>query len=268
MLKTAKVLVYLSSANKLPLKEGGTSDVGVFLGELTQPLIPLHEEGYHFTLISPDGNPPTIDKHSYHLLYWKFSKKKLNQSIAFYKTLLNGGMESPEKASDIINDKARLETFDCLFIPGGHAPMTDIVFNNWLKSNELNQDTAKLVSHFHQQQKPTAAICHGVAALATAPEHEGKWIYDGYTMTCVTLFEDWMAENMPFFKTLDGHMADYPTKMLQRRGAVIQQKFLPMLSQVVEDRELITAQDPYAAEELGKRLRERLALYIYNRKMG
>ena len=42
----AKILVYTSSATRIPLKEGNTHDVGIFLGELAEPLEPLVEAGH------------------------------------------------------------------------------------------------------------------------------------------------------------------------------------------------------------------------------
>ncbi|QDP72426.1 type 1 glutamine amidotransferase domain-containing protein [Legionella israelensis] len=262
----AHILIYVSSANKIPLREGTNGDTGIFLGELTLPLMPLYEAGHVFTFITPDGKAPTIDQNSYHLLYWKFSKKKRNKAIHFLKTLESSGLNAPLKATEIAGNESQLESYSGLFIPGGHAPMTDIVFENWFDSNEFNRSTGEILSHFHMHRKPTAAICHGVAALAAAPEHGGKWLYNGYQMTCITMMAEWLAEDMPFFKTLKGHMRDYPTHMLQRKGAIIQQKNIPFLSQVVEDQELITAQDPFAAKELGKQLKIKIDNYLHEKK--
>jgi putative intracellular protease/amidase len=249
----AKVLVYVSSATSVPIKEGGTSEAGIFLGELTEPLMPFHEKGHELIFITPDGCAPTIDKNSYNLMNWNFSKKRLNKSIEFLKTMNGLGLKSPLKANAVIADEQLLNSFDGIFIPGGHAPMNDIVFNDWAKSNDLNQETGKLLCHFHDNNKPTAAICHGVAALAAAPEVDGKWLYDGYCMTCVTMLVEWLAEDMPLLKTMKGHMSDYPTPILERKGAILKQQKIPLLSQVVEDRELLTGQDPFSAKELGQK---------------
>ena len=37
----AHILVYVSSARAVPFREGGSHAVGVFLGELTEPLEPI-----------------------------------------------------------------------------------------------------------------------------------------------------------------------------------------------------------------------------------
>lgn len=52
------------------------------------------------------------------------------------------------------NDKA-------IFIPGGHAPMMDLM---------QSKDLGKMLRTFHEKGKPTAMICHGpVAALSALP---------------------------------------------------------------------------------------------------
>ncbi|MDP1136398.1 DJ-1/PfpI family protein, partial [Klebsiella pneumoniae] len=53
------------------------------------------------------------------------------------------------------------EHFDAVYIPGGHAPMQDL-----LNSAELG----KLLNDFHANNKTTALVCHGpIALLSTLP---------------------------------------------------------------------------------------------------
>jgi putative intracellular protease/amidase len=252
-----KVLVYVSSATAVPYREGGQHNVGVFLGELTEPLEPIIKAGHELIFMSPDGNPPHIDKNSYRLLYWGFNKSRVKHADTIKKQLDNLGMSKPHKVSDII--KEGLDQYDVLFIPGGHAPMTDILYKNWLKGEDLNEETGLVLKHFHDNQKITALICHAPSALGAAPSENGKWIYEGYKMTCVTMFAELLIEDIPPFKVMTGHLPDYPAKILERKGGVLQNKIIPMLSNVVEDRELITGQDPYAAVELGEKLLQKMS---------
>jgi len=75
--------------------------------------------------------------------------------------------------------------FDAVYIPGGHAPMQDL-----LKSTALG----RLLVAFHHRNKATALVCHGpIALLSTLPNAAGfaatleagampatpKWIYSG-----------------------------------------------------------------------------------------
>ncbi|MCB9057965.1 MAG: type 1 glutamine amidotransferase domain-containing protein [Calditrichae bacterium] len=258
--KKAKILIYLSSASAVPCREGGTHSTGVFLGELTEPLQPLLESGHLLHFASPDGKPPVIDKNSYKLMYWGFSKKHLETAKNVFQELNDLGMNKPQKINEL-SDKD-LDSFDVLFIPGGHAPMTDILYKNWLESQDLNLETGKILLHFHQKQKPTSLICHAPAVLATAPEINNQWIYKDYKMTCVTMVSEWLTEDAPGFKVMDGHLPDYPQKILKRKGANLQLVNIPMLSKVVEDRELITGQDPYSAAELGRKLLIKIEKYL------
>ena len=255
-----KVLVYTSSATQIPFKEGGTHEVGVFLGELVDPIEPLIEAGHDIVFASPDGKPCMIDKNSYKLSNWGLSKKKMEHAKHYYETKLNElGINSPVKITEILENEELLNSFDVLFIPGGHAPMTDILHENWLVGNELNKNTGKLLYHFHKNNKITSAICHGTAVLGAAPVIDGKWIYSDYEMTCVSNAAEWLMEDMPCFN-IGGHIPDYPIDILERKGAKVKTKMLS-LSNVVDYKELITGQDPYSAKELGEKLLEKINNY-------
>ncbi len=252
-MKKNKILVYTSSATKIPLKEGGTHEVGVFLGELVEPIEPLIEAGHEITFVSPDGKACQIDIKSYKLSNWGLSRKRMEHAKHFYETTLQElGIGNPLKLSDLLKDEKKLGSYDVLFIPGGHAPMTDVLHKNWLEHNTYNKETGALLLHFHKNQKITAAICHGSAALAAAPIIDNKWIYAGYNMTCVNMAAERLTEDIPFFG-IGGHMPDYPVHILERSGGNVLTKMLSK-SNVVDDKELITGQDPYSADELGQKL--------------
>jgi putative intracellular protease/amidase len=262
-MKKAKILVYVSSATAVPYREGGSHAVGVFLGELTEPLEPIVAAGHELVFVSPDGQPPHIDKNSFRLMYWRFSTKKMQHAKDFYaQTLKPLGVEKPLKLSEVLANADLLNGFDSLFIPGGHAPMTDILYKNWFNGSELNEETGLLLRHFHEKQKPTALICHGSSALGAAPDINGKWMYEGYKMTCVNTLAEFLIEEVPPFKVMHGHIPDYPQRILERKGGDVRQFWIPMISHVVEDRELITGQDPYAAEELGEKWLNKLEKYM------
>ena len=253
MMRKARILVYTSSATKIPLKEGGTHDVGVFLGELVEPIEPLIEAGHTVEFVSPNGEGCVIDKASYKLSNWGLSKSKMEHAKHYFETTFQDlGISTPGKLSELLSDASKLNSYDALFIPGGHAPMTDVLHRNWLEGNEYNHETGALLLHFHSNNKTTSAICHGSAALATAPEQDGKWIYSGYDMTCVSMAAERLTEDVPCFN-IGGHMPDYPVHILERLGGKVHTKMLGK-SNVVECRELITGQDPYSAKELGGKL--------------
>lgn len=61
-------------------------------------------------------------------------------------------------------DKVIVEEYDALVIPGGRAP-------EYLR---LNADVLKMVRHFMDENKPVAAICHGLQIMAAAGVIEGR----------------------------------------------------------------------------------------------
>lgn len=61
-------------------------------------------------------------------------------------------------------DQVDESTYDGLVLPGGRAP-------EYLR---LNERVLQMVQHFHQQQKPIAAICHGPQILSAAGVLQGK----------------------------------------------------------------------------------------------
>lgn len=58
----------------------------------------------------------------------------------------------------------RPEDYRALVVPGGRAP-------EYLR---LNERVLEIVRHFHEQDKPIAAICHGLQILAAAGVLQGK----------------------------------------------------------------------------------------------
>lgn len=61
-------------------------------------------------------------------------------------------------------DKAKPEEYDALVLPGGRAP-------EYLR---LNEEVVSKVKHFLDEDKPIAAICHGLQIFAKTGGIEGK----------------------------------------------------------------------------------------------
>lgn len=53
------------------------------------------------------------------------------------------------------------EEFDGLFIPGGRSP----------EHVRMNEHIPSIVSHFFENNKPVASVCHGSLILTMVPEH-------------------------------------------------------------------------------------------------
>lgn len=260
--QSGHVLVLLSEANAIPLREGGAHPTGHFLGELTEPLESILNAGHRVTFTSPYGKSPTIDKNSFQLMYWRFSKQQLTKAKACYQHLVELGLQTPQPLSELLARPSKLEQFDALFVPGGHAPMVDLLHEDFFSSDGRNERVGELLYFFHRTNRPTGLICHAPAVLATAPHIDGRWIYSGYRMTAITMVLEFFAEDLFLVKAVDGHIKEYPTKILKQAGAILEQNPIPMIPKVVEDRELITGQDPYSAKAFGKKFVEKIDQHL------
>lgn len=258
--QAANVLVVLSDTDTLELKAGKTFSTGFYLNEAMQPVKMLREAGHSITFATPTGRAPTLDKGSINPMFFGGDTRALQQHLDLLNSL---AVTSPTQSPVIsLTRVAQIgyEQFDAVFVPGGHAPMQDL-----LVSSELG----KLLSEFHRRGKPTALVCHGpIALLSTLPNANEftaalarsnkaaapQWIYAGYRMTVFSNAEEEASKA----QLNGGEMKFYPQTALEQAGAKFQAKDL-WQANVVEDRELITGQNPASAIGVGEKLLARLA---------
>lgn len=258
--QAANVLVVLSDTDTLELKAGKTFSTGFYLNEAMQPVKMLREAGHSITFATPTGRAPTLDKGSVNPMFFGGDTQALQQHLDLLNSL---AVTSPTQSPVIsLTRVAQIgyEQFDAVFVPGGHAPMQDL-----LVSSELG----KLLSEFHRRGKPTALVCHGpIALLSTLPNANEftaalarsnkaaapQWIYAGYRMTVFSNAEEEASKA----QLNGGEMKFYPQTALEQAGAKFQAKDL-WQANVVEDRELITGQNPASAIGVGEKLLARLA---------
>jgi putative intracellular protease/amidase len=254
------VLVIVSSEEAIALRDGKTYKTGYFLNELTVPVKRLQEKGYAVTFANPKGNKPSMDIHSDSIDFFGKNQAEYREAKVFHDNLV--GLKSPRKLGEVV--QAGLEQYDAVFFPGGHAPMQDLI-----------QDPAvrQVLSYFHQARKPTALICHGpISLIAAMPEADAfvqslkqgnsqkaaalanGWQYKGYKMTIFSTTEEQIAES----KQLDGEMLFYPEAAMKTAGGKIQVAE-SWDSNVVQDRELITGQNPFSDNALAETLLSAIA---------
>lgn len=258
----AEVLVVLSDADHLELKDGKRFATGFYLNELMQPVKRLLDAGHRLTFATPQGRAPTLDRSSVDAMHFGGDAAALREHQALLDRL---ALTSAERSP--VLSLARIEQqgygrFDAVYIPGGHAPMQDLLHDPAL---------GRLLADFHARAKPTALVCHGpIALLSTLPQASAftaelatggrasapaQWIYRGYQVTVISNQEEEIAKP----QLGGGRMRFYPQTALEQAGVVYRSNAQPWTAQVVVDRELITGQNPASAmgvaDELLKRLK-------------
>jgi putative intracellular protease/amidase len=158
-----------------------------------------------------------------------------------------------------------LDHYAAVFVPGGQAPVVDL-----MQDPELGE----ILRHFHARKKPTAFLCHGpIAAVAAMPnarqfraaliagdrvkasELAKGWQYVGYKMTVFSATEEKVIEDNILHAKLYFNMPD----ALRTAGADVSTTPVDFEPFVVEDRELITGQNPRSDKSIAARLLQALA---------
>jgi putative intracellular protease/amidase len=252
MATKGKILVLVSSGHGLPLKDGKVyNGAGYYLNELTVPVRALMQEGYEITFASPKGNTPQMDVHSAVPDFFGGDEVRLQDYLKFRDTLT--GLKNPTRISDVI--ASGLDLYDAVFVPGGHGPMMDLL-------DDL--DAGTVLRHFHETAKPTAVLCHGPISLLSASPNSKEvvaalnagdvagarakaqgWIYSGYKMTIFSTAEEQQREPLE----IGGKVLFYPDFALTTAGGDVSVA-APWTSYVLQDRELISGQNPFSDQAL------------------
>lgn len=256
-----KVLVVMSSAHALELKDGKQYQTGYFLNELAVPLRMLVDAGYTPVFANPKGDTPQMDASSNNKNYFGGDDAKRTDALSFVAKF--DSLKKPKTLASVAAEGA--SGYAAVFIPGGHAPMQDLI---------KEQSLGTILKNFHAAAKPTAIICHGpIALLSTLPEAakfqsaliagdtvaakslSQGWTYAGYKVSVFATSEEKQIEGSA---QLGGQVLFYPDAALAAAGAIIQNG-ADWQPNVVVDRELITAQQPLSADAFGKALMAMLA---------
>lgn len=244
-----KVLIILSDAHSFPLYNTGNDNKtvsqpsGFFLMELAKPLQKFLEAGCEVTFASPLGQTPQADPLSLSLAAFAGNFYERQRELDLIERMKReNGFSSPKKFSSISDDE--LKTYSGVFIPGGHAPLSDL---------GDNPDLGRILTHFHSQQKPTAALCHGPwAFLSTKYGPSKEFAYEGYKMTA------WSNVEEKFMETIFRGEIDKVESTLRAEGADMQEGVAKSLGSITLDRELITGDNPMSANGIGDKFLEML----------
>jgi len=249
-MSSKKILIIMSDADSFPLYNTGNDSKtvsqpsGYFVMELVKPLQKFLDAGYEVTFASPEGKEPSPDPLSTSLAAFAGNFYERRKELDLIERMKKeNGFSRPRKFSDISDDE--LKGYGAIFIPGGHAPLSDLGDNSEL---------GRILSHFHQNQKLTGALCHGPwALLSTKYGPQKEFAYKGYRIT------SWSDAEEKFMEVIFRGEVDKVEGTLRAEGADMQEGIAKSLSYITVDRELVTGDNPMSANEIGDKMLEMLA---------
>jgi len=249
------VIVIGSNATRIEVQGGGTGPTGQYLNETVVPAMALVDAGYDVVLATPNGTKPHIDEASDSAQHFGGDEAAYKRAWAFFND--HPSMNQGRTLRSVIDEG--LEKYAAVFVPGGQAPAVDLM---------QDAELGKILRHFHDQKKPTAFLCHGpiasVAAMpnarqfraaliagdtAKASELAKGWPYAGYKMTVFDASEEKVIED----KILHAKLYFNMPEALRAAGADVSNgpDFEPY---VIEDREVITGQNPRSDKPIAAKL--------------
>ena len=255
-----KVLVVMSSAKHLDLRDGKQYPTGFYLNEFAIPFRKLIKAGYTPVVANPNGDRPVMDANSNHPMFFGGDDNFRAETLKYVEELdiLNKPKTLAEVAEEGISD------YVGVFIPGGHAPVQDL---------SKDKNLGEILKAFHAAGKPTGILCHGPLVLLSTLDNSAAfqqaladktgaanglakdWPYASYRLTVFSTGEEQYLENAG---ALGGFVQYYPTAALAEAGAHVD-TVADWHSNVIVDRELITGQQPMSAAEFGDVLIKTLA---------
>ena len=217
--------------------------VGFWAAELTHPYFEFTQVGYEVTVASPDGGQVQVDRLSDPRDPSRWSADDL---------ISMGFLNTPELMA-LLEDTPRLadldpDDYDAIVVCGGQSP--SFTFRD-------NKDLHQAIRAFYEAEKPTVALCHGVAALVDATLSDGSYLVEGKTVTAFADVEEEFSDARNGRTITPIELRLQPA--LTARGANYVQGGLwkPF---VVRDGRLITGQQQYSGRKVALTLIEALGV--------
>jgi putative intracellular protease/amidase len=230
----AKVLFIVTGATYWVLKDGTRYATGYWAEEFANPYKILTDAGHEVVVATPNGVTPNVDMMSLR----PEMAGGIDGALELEAIIRSAeAMRRPLQLSDV-----RLEDYDAVYLPGGHGPMSDLAWD---------ADCGRLLTAQLASGNPLFIVCHGPAAMLATRIH-GISPFKGYRVTCFTDEEEeavGLAPRAPWLLETD----------LKEKVGVTFSRGPIWEPYMVEDRNLVTGQNPHSAAILGDRMLEKLA---------
>jgi putative intracellular protease/amidase len=207
--------------------------VGFWAAELTHPYYEFTQVRYDVTIASPEGGRVELDAIS----------DPRDESKWSADDIVSMGFLSTPELAELLEDTRRLADldlgeFDAIVVCGGAAPMFQF---------RENEDLKRAIAAFYEAEKPTALLCHGVAALIDVQLSDGSYLVAGKTVTGFANVEEDYSDMAVGQKVVPYRIEDE----LRERGANYVQGGL-FKAFAVRDGRLITGQQQYSSTKVAE----------------
>jgi len=231
-----KILIVASS----PTTASNGWPIGAWIAEITHPYEELTHAGYEVDIVSTKGGKIEIDTYSDPRHESGFSEKDI-VSLGF----LLGDKTSKKIENTPSITEVNPSNYQAIIVTGGLAPMY---------TYRENKDLQKLILDFYSSSKPSAFLCHGLAALIDIKLPDGKYLVEGKKITGFSLYEDKEVERTTGAKLFDWYIEE----ALTMRGANYVQGG-PNADFAVQDGHLISGQQQYSGRSAARLVLQQLA---------
>jgi len=187
----------------LPSRDFDPTESGV-------PWLELVRRGHKVRFATPTGSVPVADARMLDgngLGPWK----PLLRANRFGRQAYSDMASHPDFGSPWSYGQASAEPFDALLLPGGHAPG----MREYLEA----PDVRNIVANAFGRDRPVAAICHGVLAVARTKTSAGRSVLYGRKTTALTARLELAASALtPWLGT---YYRTYPTTVQHEVSAAL-----------------------------------------------
>lgn len=226
----AKILMVVSAADSMTMKDGTEHPTGYWAEELVASHRELRDAGHTVHIATPNGAKPTVDQISLD----PATAGGEDQAEAFRQYIddIDAELSAPLTLADV-----SAADYDVVMMPGGHGPMADLAVDGQL---------GRILVEANRADKIIAPLCHGPAGLLSAVDASGSFAFAGRKVTVFSNEEEMnggTGENTPWLVE----------SALREKGATVETG-PSWSSYIVRDANLISGQNPQSSTDLAKEI--------------
>lgn len=237
-----RILVLCTEQAQLTMQNGKKFSTGNHPVEMLVPMLHLQEAGFAFDIFTPTGKPVKLEM-------WAMPEKDVHV-MAMYNACKDQ-LERPGSLAELANNNFdNQHNYIAIYIPGGHGALLGL---------PDDKNVGALIHWAFKKDIFVLAICHGPAALLAAKSANEKapFLYSGYK---IAAFPDAVDRQTPLIGYMPGQLTWFFGEQLKKLGSIIVNKKAD--DTCYDDRKLITAASPKAANAFGILCANRLLAYL------